>query len=140
MITSEKGINLIKQFEGCKLTAYLCPAGVWTIGYGHTEGVNKGDKITQDKAEELLKQDLSKFEDALNSYGFTISQNQFDALICFMFNIGIQAFRTSTMFKYLRKNWYAAAAEQFNKWIYANHKPSKGLERRRDAERALFVS
>lgn len=140
MITSEKGINLIKQFEGCKLTAYLCPAGVWTIGYGHTEGVNKGDKITQDKAEELLKQDLSKFEDALNSYGFAISQNQFDALISFMFNIGIQAFRTSTMFKYLRKNWYAAAAEQFNKWIYANHKPSKGLERRRDAERALFVS
>ena len=140
MNISEKGINLIKQFEGCKLTAYLCPAGVWTIGYGHTEGVNKGDKITQDKAEELLKQDLSKFEDALNSYGFTLSQNQYDALICFMFNIGIQAFRTSTMFKYLRKNRYAAAAEQFNKWIYANHKPSKGLERRRDAERDLFVS
>jgi len=140
MNISEKGINLIKQFEGCKLTAYLCPAGVWTIGYGHTEGVNKGDKITQDKAEELLKQDLSKFEDALNSYGFALSQNQYDALICFMFNIGIQAFRTSTMFKYLRKNWYAAAAEQFNKWIYANHKPSKGLEKRRDAERDLFVS
>lgn len=140
MITGESGINLIKKFEGCKLTAYLCPAGVWTIGYGHTEGVKKGDKITQDKAEELLKQDLSKFEDALNSYGFAISQNQFDALISFIFNIGISAFRTSTMFKYLRKNQYVAAADQFNKWVYVNHKPSKGLERRREAERALFKS
>ena len=140
MITGEKGINLIKEFEGCKLTAYLCPAGVWTIGYGHTDKVKKGDKISQDKAEELLKQDLAKYEEALNSYGFVLDQNKFDALISFMFNIGISAFRTSTMFKYLRNNHYVAASEQFNKWVYVNHRPSKGLERRREAEKALFLS
>ena len=81
MKISENGIFLIKSFEGCRLSAYLCPAGVWTIGYGHTAGVNKGQLITQAQAEEYLKSDLRKYEGYVETTGLTLNQSQFDALV-----------------------------------------------------------
>nr|DAI37636.1 MAG TPA: Lysozyme [Bacteriophage sp.] len=89
----QAGLNLIKQFEGCRLTAYQCAAGVWTIGYGHTSGVKKGMTITQAQADAYLKQDCEKFEKYVNSAAYvpiteSLNQNQFDALVSFAFNLG----------------------------------------------------
>ena len=92
METSKNGLNLIKQFEGCRLTSYKCPAGVWTIGYGHTSGVTEGMSITQEQAEQFLKRDLVRFESYVNSYAkkyhYIFNQDQFDALVSFCFNAG----------------------------------------------------
>ena len=88
--TSENGINLIKQFEGCHLKSYKCPAGIWTIGYGHTAGVYEGMSISQVQAESFLKDDLFKYEEKVNKYyrKYIWTQNEFDALVSFAFNIG----------------------------------------------------
>ena len=90
MKISQRGIDLIKKFEGCRLTAYRCPAGVWTIGYGHTLGVRSGDKITQDQADYFLREDIKKYESHVNRYleQYSWNQNQFDALVSFAFNLG----------------------------------------------------
>ena len=92
MQISQNGINLIKTFEGCRLTSYRCPSGVWTIGYGHTEGVTEGRTITQETAEQILKSDLHKFEHYVETYakkyGYELNQSQFDALVSFTYNAG----------------------------------------------------
>ena len=92
MNTSEKGLNLIKSFEGCHLTSYKCPGGVWTIGYGHTAGVVEGCIITQEQAEQYLKDDIKRFETYVttyaNKYGYKLNQAQFDALVSFTYNAG----------------------------------------------------
>ena len=139
MKTSQNGINLIKQFEGCALKAYKCPAGVWTIGFGHTNGVKEGDIITSETAEAFLKQDLKSAEYCINTEcQRDLNQNQFDALASFIFNIGSFAFRHSTLLRQLKYGNFQKAAEQFDKWIYANHQVMPGLVRRRKAERLLF--
>ena len=121
MNISQNGINLIKQFEGLRLKAYQCAAGVWTIGYGHTSGVKKGDKITPKQAEDFLRSDLEKFENAINNLVIAeLNQNQFDALVSFVFNIGINAFKQSTMLKFLNNNSFPLAARQFDRWIKSN--------------------
>ena len=100
MKTGEKGIELIKQFEGCKLTAYLCPAKVLTIGYGHTKNVKKGQVITQLEADNLLKEDLTTFEKGITTLvRSNINQNQFDALVSFAFNLGLGNLKSSTLLK-----------------------------------------
>lgn len=101
MITSDKGIEFIINEEGEKLTAYICPAGVLTIGVGHTgKDVVPGMKITKEKSRELLKLDLRRFEDAVNkSIKVTLKQHQFDALVSLAFNIGASAFSKSTLVK-----------------------------------------
>lgn len=88
--TGQAGLSLIKQFEGCRLTAYKCPAGVWTIGYGHTAGVKQGQKITQEQADGLLTEDLQKYEKKVDKYDgrYWWNQNEFDALVSFAFNVG----------------------------------------------------
>ena len=121
MQTSQNGIDLIKQFEGLRLEAYQCAAGVWTIGWGHTNGVKKGDKITLAQAEDFLRSDLEKFENAINNLVKTeLNQNQFDALVSFVFNIGINAFKQSTMLKFINNGHFPLAAGQFDRWIKSN--------------------
>lgn len=140
MKTSKNGIELIKKYEGCRLTAYKCPANVWTIGYGHTKGVKSGMKITKAQAEAYLKQDLVTYENAVSKYvKVPISQNQFDALVSFSFNCGTGALRTSTLLSKLNKRDYNGAANEFLRWNKANGKVLNGLVRRRTEERALFL-
>lgn len=145
MKTGKKGIELIKQFEGCKLTAYKCPAGVWTIGYGTTgkvdnKAIGKDMKITKTKAESLLKEDLATFEKSVSNYvKVPINQNQFDALVSFVYNVGAGALKGSTLLKKLNKKDYQGAAEEFLKWNKAGGKVMEGLKRRREAERKLFL-
>lgn len=140
MKTSTVGINLIKKYEGCRLKAYKCPSGVWTIGYGHTKDVKKGMKITKAKAEAYLKQDLVTFENAVDKYvKVPINQNQFDALVSFSFNCGAAALKISTLLKKLNKKDYSGSANEFLKWNKSNGKVLKGLTKRRKEERTLFL-
>lgn len=140
MRTSQNGINLIKHFEGCKLSAYKCPSGVWTIGYGHTKGIKQGMKISQKQADNYLKDDLKTFEHCINKYvKVTINQNQFDALVSFTFNCGGGALKSSTLLKKLNKKDYSGAANELLRWNKSNGKVLAGLTRRREAEKALFL-
>ena len=141
MNISQTGIDLIKQFEGCKLEAYQCSAGVWTIGYGHTgSDVTKGRKITQNDAESLLKQDLIVHcNNVLKLVKVKLNQNQFDALVSFEYNVGYGNLSSSTLLKLLNKGDYTGAAGQFEKWVYAGGKVLAGLQKRRKAEKELFL-
>lgn len=140
MMISNNGIDLIKQFESLRLKAYLCPAGKWTIGYGHTRNVKEGDVINSDTAEKLLRADLVGFEKDVNRLiKVNVTQNQFDALISLVFNIGARAFSTSTLLRLLNQGEYTAAANQFIRWKTSNGKELLGLVRRRRAEMELFL-
>jgi len=137
--TSQRGLDLIKKFEGCRLTAYKCPAGVWTIGYGHTNGVKKGQKITQKQAELFLREDIKKFENGVKKYvSVPLTQNQFDALVSFCYNCGLGAFKDSTLRKKLNAKDYAGAAKELLRWNKSNGVVLEGLKRRRNAEKVLF--
>ena len=103
MKTSRDALNAIKEFEGLRLQAYKCPAGVWTIGYGHTDGVTDGMEITERQATALLKADLIPVEKAVNELGVCKTQGQFDALVDFAFNLGIEALKGSTLLKCIRR-------------------------------------
>lgn len=146
MQTSDKGIALIKEFEGCKLTAYQDSVGVWTIGYGWTQPVNgvpvgKGMTITQQTADDLLHSGLVQYEKGVAGLvKVTINQNQFDALVDFAYNLGVKALEGSTLLKKLNAGDYTGAAAEFPKWNKAGGKVLNGLTRRREAEKALFLS
>lgn len=140
MRTSQKGIDLIKKFEGCRLEAYKCPAGIWTIGYGHTKGVKDGMKISWEQAEEFLREDLKIYEQAVERcVKVPLSQNQFDALVSFCYNCGGEALRTSTLLRLLNDGNYSEAGEQFLRWNKAGGRVLAGLTRRREEEQALFL-
>lgn len=141
MNISQKGIDLIKNFEGCRLTAYRCPANILTIGYGHTgSDVVTGQKITQEQAEKLLKSDLLVHcNNVSRLVKAPLTQNQFDALVSFEFNVGYGNFASSTMLKLLNQKKYREAAAQFDRWVYANRKVLAGLVKRRAAEKTLFL-
>jgi len=120
MKTSPKGIALIKEFEGLRLKAYKCPGGVWTIGYGHTAGVRPGMVITEAQAEEFLKEDLFSCENAVNNQKLSINQNQFDALVSLIYNIGIGNFQKSTLLRKARVNPNDnSIMDEFLKWVYS---------------------
>lgn len=143
MHISDKGLDLIKRFEGFRDTAYLCPAGVWTIGYGHTQDVKEGDTITQDKAEELLREEVAaKYEPIVvsNTSGLELTQGQFDALVSFVYNVGAYNFETSHLLSRLKAGDIEGAAAQFERWNRAGGKVLDGLTARRAAERELFLS
>ena len=132
MKSSDLLINKIIDFEGCKLTAYRCPAGVWTIGVGHTRGVKQGQKITEAQAISLLKGDLLPCENYVNNLGVCKTQGQFDALVDFCFNLGTGALGRSTLLKFIRQG----KAEQyirgeFAKWVKSGGKTLAGLVKRR---------
>ena len=138
MKTSQRGINLIKQFEGVRLTAYKCPAGVYTIGYGHTRGVKRGMKITEEEACAYLTDDLLNSEKAVERYDsvYHWNQNEFDALVSFTFNCGAANLRA--LLRNGRRN-RSQIAETLPLYRKAGGKVLKGLERRRAAEKALFL-
>lgn len=146
MQISENGINLIKQFEGCRLTAYQDSVGVWTIGYGWTQPVDgkpvaKGMAITQQKADDLLKQGVVQYESGVSTLvKVQLNQDQFDALVDFAYNLGINALKGSTLLKKINAGDYIGAANEFHKWNKAGGKELAGLTRRRGAEKSLFLS
>lgn len=141
MKTSPKGIALIKEFEGLRLKAYKCPGGVWTIGYGHTAGVKPGMVISEAQAEEYLKADLIAFERYLNGLGLALNQNQFDALISFIYNVGTGNFSNSTLLRKVRANPQDnSIMDEFLRWEYSKGRVLPGLQRRRLAEMKLYFS
>jgi len=141
MQTGNKGIELIKHFEGCELEAYKCPAGVWTIGYGHIKGVHEGMKITEMQAEEMLKSELHEYEGYINDYvTVPLNQNQFDAMVSWVYNLGGGNLRASTLLKVLNAGDYDGVPAQMLRWNKAGGKVLEGLTRRRQAEADLFVA
>lgn len=141
MKTSPKGIALIKEFEGLRLKAYKCSGGVWTIGYGHTAGVKPGMIITESQSEEYLKADLSAFERYLNGLGLALNQNQFDALVSFIYNVGTGNFSSSTLLRKIRANPQDnSIVDEFLRWVYSKGRVLPGLQRRRLAEMKLYFS
>lgn len=145
MNTSENGLALIKRYEGLRLEAYRCPAGVLTIGYGHTKGVKTGDKITQAKADELLREDVGEVEKVLNQQiiltGVKLRQGQFDALVSFAYNLGIGNLLRSTLWRIIRQNPEDNdIPAQFRRWVNAGGKKLPGLVARREAEIKLYQS
>lgn len=140
MSPSDKALDLIRQFEGLRLAAYKCPAGVPTIGYGTTRGVKMGMTVTKDEAEKLLQADVTPFSDRINKLvKVKLNQNQFDALVSFVYNVGYGAFADSTMLKLINQNLLDDAANQFIRWNKANGEVLTGLTRRRMTERDLFL-
>jgi lysozyme len=141
MHVSERGLDLIKRFEGLELRAYRCPAGVWTIGYGHTgPEVREGTAIAAERAEELLRADLLRFEEGVARSAGACTQGQFDALVSFAFNLGLGALRSSTLLKKHRCGEHRLAAAEFGRWIHAGGRKLPGLVKRRAAEAELYAT
>ena len=148
MNCSESGIELIKHFEGLRLTAYLCSGGITTIGYGSTfypdgSKVNLGDIISEQQANELLMETLSQFERVVNELldGIPVNQNQFDALVSFAFNLGTESLAQSTLFNKIKSNHNdIAIAIEFGKWVMAGGQRINGLVIRRRKEAELYFS
>lgn len=139
---SDKGLQLVKHFEGCYLKAYKCPAGVLTIGYGHTgPDVKPGMEITQAQADDLLRLDIERFEKAVRDcVKVPLEQNQFDALVSFAFNCGAGALQKSTLLKKLNAGDVIGAVQEFHRWNKGGGKVLAGLVRRRAAEAHLFAT
>lgn len=158
MIVSEKGINLIKKYEGCKLFAYKCPSGILTIGYGHTgSDVYTGKKITQEEADRLLSTDLKIHGNNVNKLVIVpLTQNQFDALVSLEYNIGYGNFSKSTILKLINQKKYKETANKFlfenpnaktleekykGSFVFDNNKKVlQGLVNRRKEEQKLFLT
>jgi GH24 family phage-related lysozyme (muramidase) len=143
---NEDGLLIIKSFEGLELVAYQDSVGVWTIGYGHTSmagppEVYPGLVITEAEADRILRQDLDYFEQGVEA-ALTVATNsdQFSAMVSFAFNVGLTAFRDSTLLRKHNSGDFAGAADEFLRWVYAGGERLPGLERRRNAERALYLS
>ncbi|MGO4743994.1 lysozyme [Serratia quinivorans] len=146
MNISERGVALIKQFEGCRLTSYQDSVGVWTVAYGWTQPVDgrkigPGMVIDQATAERLLKCGLVQYEQGVNQLAkVIINQGQFDALVSFAYNLGLRSLSTSTLLRKLNSGDKQGAADEFGKWVNAGGVRLNGLVKRREAERELFLS
>ena len=140
MKTSAEGIALIKKFEGLELDSYQCSANVWTLGYGHTQGVAEGDSCSEEEAEIILVNDLKEFETYVNALvDVELDQNQFDALVAWTFNLGPTNLRTSTLLKKLIAGDYNDVPSEIKRWNRAGGQVLDGLIRRREAEALLFA-
>ena len=145
MTPSENALTLLRRHEGLRLTSYRCPAGVWTIGYGHTRTAKPGQTISPRIAEQLLIDDAATHGKELSQLtfnsGVTLSQNQYDALLSFVFNLGIGALRGSTLWRKIKANpGDPAIADEFRKWVYAGGKRLRGLINRREEEARLYFA
>ncbi|NJL51409.1 MAG: lysozyme [Hydrococcus sp. SU_1_0] len=137
---SPAGLDLIKGFEGLRLNAYQCSAGKWTIGYGHTKTAKSGQCITHSQALRLLTEDVAQFEQAVRTtVQVPLTQNQFDALVSFCYNVGSTAFRNSHLVSALNRGYYSMAAKELYRWVFAGKVKIPGLVRRREQEYALFM-
>lgn len=139
------GKSIVRKFEGCELKAYLCPAGIPTIGYGHTHNVKLGDTCTQQQADEWLEDDFFyATSDVKSVVKVPLTDNQLDALASFVFNLGVRKLIQSTLLKKLNAKDYTGAANEFDKWVYGKVNGAmvklNGLIARRAAEKALFLS
>lgn len=134
MNVSENGLDIIKRYEGCRLKAYKDPAGIWTIGYGHTNGVVEGMRISQQQADDFLYEDVQKVVSFLNSKGREWTQNEFDALVSFGYNCGV-----GNLNKLMKDRTPEQIGAKMLEYRYAGGKILKGLERRRKDEQALFL-
>ena len=136
---SEEGLALIKKFEGCELEAYQDSVGVWTIGYGHTKDVKEGDKINRDEANNLLTEERPEYEGYINTLvEVPLEQCQFDALVCWVYNLGPTNLKESTLLKLLNAGDYHTVPAQIKRWNKAGGQTLQGLIRRREAEALLF--
>lgn len=141
MKASVDAYELIKQFEGLRLEAYLCPAGIWTIGYGHTSGVSPNSLITIQESDEYLHRDVAAIEMQLNKLNLSLRQCQWDAIVSFVFNVGIGNFKASTLLAKIRINPDDnSIIDEFLRWVYANGKVMRGLQKRRLTEMKLYFS
>lgn len=138
MKTSQRGIDLIKKYEGFRASAYKCPAGVWTIGYGHTLGVKQGQTVSKDQAEEMLRDDLARYEGYVNGYASTyrLTQSQFDALVSFTYNCGKGNLDKLTA---NGKKEKGAVAADMQLYVYGGGKKLPGLVKRRKEEYDMFT-
>jgi lysozyme len=140
MKLSKAGADLIKKYEGCRLKAYKCPAGIWTIGYGHTGNVKEGQVITQSQADELFDKDVQRFIGGVYKLiKVEINQLQFDALVSFAYNCGIGALQKSTLLELVNKKDFSGAVKEFARWNKASGKVLPGLSKRRAEEAELFA-
>jgi lysozyme len=143
MKTSDKGIEQIKSFEGFRSMPYQDVAGKWTVGYGHLmipgDGTVVGSPITMGQATELLRKDLHSAEECVTSAGVELTQNEFDALVSFVYNLGCAAFHRSTLLKLLKSGNKTAASGEFPKWSMAGGKEVAGILKRRLAEQDCFL-
>lgn len=142
MKTSDKGIALIKKHEGLMTKAYLCPGGIWTCGYGHTLGVKEGGTCTEKQATDWLREDVAQAERVINrELPGKLKQNQFDALVSFVFNIGVGAFVRSTLLKLAKQNTYSPGIfEEFQRWNKGGGKVLPGLVLRRRDEADMYFN
>jgi len=139
MKTSDRMIEMIAGWEGFRGEAYVCPAGVLTIGYGHTKGVKRGDRVTRERALELLREDLTVAERAVNGLAAALRQEQFDALVSFVFNVGTEAFRGSTLRRKVLEDPDDMGIErEFMRWTKAGGVRLEGLARRRRKEAEYY--
>lgn len=144
MNLSQNGINLIKKFEGFKADAYQDGGGVWTVGYGTTfiygRHVIKGDHLDEPAAQDYMIKTANGFLQSVSSFiKVQLTQNQIDAIACFIYNLGVDQFENSTLLRKLNAKDFQGAADQFSRWIYDNGQVVQGLIRRRAAERSLFL-
>jgi len=139
MKISKEGISLIKNYEGCRLEAYQDSVGIWTIGYGVIKGVKEGDKINQEEADHLLQEELPEYEGYINDMiKVPLEQCQFDALVCWVYNLGPNNLRDSTLLRILNEGDYNGVPEQIKRWNKAGGTVLAGLVKRRAAESDLF--
>ena len=141
MNISKEGLALIKRFEGCELKAYRCPANVLTIGYGHTKNVTEDMEITQQEANDMLDEELIEYCEYIDKMvKVSLNQNQFDALVAWIYNLGPTNFRNSTLLTVLNQERYSDVPEQIKRWNKADGKILDDLIKRREAEALLFES
>lgn len=139
MQISNKGLELIKFYEGLELEAYKCAAGVWTIGYGWTHDVKEGDTITEERAEELLREGIVQYENAVDDLvDVPLEQHQFDALVSWVYNLGRANLASSTLLKKVNAQEYAEVPDQIRRWNKAGGKVLEGLTKRRESEAKLW--
>ena len=141
MNINQAGLDLIQEFEGLRLEAYQDSVGIWTIGYGHTKGVNEGDTCTKEQAQQWLAEDCHRAETCIQqSVSAALTENEFSALVCFVFNVGCGNFLGSTLLKLLNDGRIDECPAQFLRWNHAGGKVLDGLTRRRTAESELFTT